>query len=69
MQCPLCSASLPTGTMTCVECGADLGLLLTVQTLQLDLQLAREYSAEIVTRLDHLQARLTNLATLAKKQP
>src|SRR5215831_16847275 len=66
MQCPVCHASLPTDTMTCPECGTDLGLFLTVQTLQLDLQLTREHSAGIVTQLDHLQERLTNLATLVQ---
>ena len=66
MQCPVCRASLPADTMTCPGCGTDLGLFLTVQTLQLDLQLTREHSAGIVTQLDHLQERLTNLATLVQ---
>src|SRR5437867_1748432 len=66
MQCPVCRASLPADTMTCPGCGTDLGLFLTVQTLQLDLQLAREHSAGMVTRLDHLQEQLANLATLVQ---
>ena len=66
MPCPVCNVSLPADTMTCPGCGTDLGLFLTVQTLQLDLQQAREHSAGMVTRLDHLQERLTNLATLVQ---
>src|SRR5262245_40537215 len=74
MQCPVCRASLPADTMTCPECGTDLGLFLTLQTLQLDLQLTRDHSAGMVTRLDHLQEQLTNLAmlvqtTLAQQRP
>src|SRR5262245_4724046 len=64
MQCPCCSASLPADTMTCPACGTDLGLFLTVQTLQLDLQRAREHTAETATQLDHVQAQLANLTTL-----
>lgn len=64
MQCPYCSASLPADTMTCPACGTDLGLFRTVQTLQLDLQRAREHATETTTQLDHVQARLANLVTL-----
>ena len=66
MQCPVCSAFLPADTTTCPGCGTDLGLFFTVQMLQLDLQQTREHSAGIVTRLDHVQERLTNLATLVQ---
>ena len=64
MQCPLCSATLPAEATTCPECGTDLGLWRTVQTLQLDLQRAREHSAGMVARLDRLQERLAHLVTL-----
>jgi uncharacterized membrane protein len=64
MQCPLCSTTLPAEVTTCPGCGTNLGLLLTVQTLQLDLQRAREHSVGMAARLDHLQERLAHLGTL-----
>jgi hypothetical protein len=55
MQCPLCHVLMPAETVVCPGCGTDLTVLLTVQTLQLDLQRARDQSASVAMQLDHLQ--------------
>jgi uncharacterized membrane protein len=62
MQCPLCSASIPPETMVCPGCGADCTVLFTVQTLQLDLQRARDQSASVGAQLDQLQGQLDAFA-------
>ena len=68
MQCPLCGASLPSETMVCPTCGTDLTMTLTLQTLQLDVQRARDNAAGVAAQLDHLQDQLDTFATLVRGQ-
>jgi uncharacterized membrane protein len=66
MQCPLCNVSMPLETMVCPGCGTDLTVLFTVQTLQRDLQRARDQSANVAIQLDQLQGQLDAFATLVQ---
>src|SRR2546422_7545942 len=66
MQCPLCHVSMPSETMVCPGCGTDLTVLLTVQTLQRDLQRARDQSASVAVQLDQLQGQLDAVAALVQ---
>jgi len=52
--------------MVCPGCGTDLTVLVTVQTLQLDVQRARDQSASVAVQLDHLQGQLDAFATLVQ---
>ena len=63
MQCPLCGVSIPPETMLCPGCGTDCTVLFTVQSLQLDLQRARDQSASVGAQLDRLQGQLDAFAT------
>jgi uncharacterized membrane protein len=63
MQCPLCSVSIPPETMVCPGCGTDCTVLFTVQSLQRDLQRARDQSASVGAQLDQLQGHLDAFAT------
>src|SRR5262249_29974419 len=66
MQCPLCHVSMPSETVVCPGCGTDLTVLLSLQTLQLDLQRVRDQSARVAVQLDHLQGQLDAVATLVQ---
>ena len=66
MQCPLCNVPMPSETTVCPGCGTDLTVLLTVQTLQLDLQRVRDQSASVAVQLDQLQGQLAAVATLVQ---
>jgi uncharacterized membrane protein len=66
MLCSLCGVSIPPETMICPGCGTDLTVLFTVQSLQLDLQRARDQSASVAVQLDHLQGQLDAFATLVQ---
>jgi hypothetical protein len=54
----ICNVSMPSETMVCPGCGTDLTVLFTVQTLQLDLQRARNQSASVAMQLDQLQSKM-----------
>ena len=62
MQCPLCSALIPPETTICPGCGTDCTVLFTIQSLQRDLQRARNQSAGVGEQLDQLQGQLDALA-------
>jgi uncharacterized membrane protein len=66
MQCPLCNVLMPLETVVCPGCGTDLTVLFTVQTLQRDLQRARDESASVAVQLDQLQGQLDAFATLVQ---
>jgi len=66
MQCPLCHVSMPSETVVCPGCGTDLTVLLTLLTLQLDLQRVRDQSASVAVQLDQLQGQLDAVATLVQ---
>ena len=63
MQCPLCGVSIPPETMLCPGCGMDCTVLFTVQSMQLDLQRARDQSASVGAQLAQLQGQLDAFAT------
>ena len=63
MQCPLCGVSIPSETMICPGCGMDCTVLFTVQSMQLDLQRARDQSASVGAQLAQLQGQLDAFAT------